>query len=72
MTEKYPIVLVLAEWRDEARTWLATSRDFPDAVLSAPTKNELAEKVKKTIHALGRVTVGATRYDKIHIEYIPC
>lgn len=38
-------LLVTAQWDDEAKVWVATSRDIPGLVTEAPTLDALLERV---------------------------
>jgi predicted RNase H-like HicB family nuclease len=70
MTKRDRIANVLAEWDEEAEVWMARSYDIPGLVLSAPTKNELVEKIKVVARPLVEANMGEVPYNMIRIEYI--
>ncbi len=43
---------IFAQWDDEARVWVATSKDVPGLVTEAETSEELVKKLKVMIPEL--------------------
>lgn len=50
--KKPPLLVVRAEWDDEARVWVATSDDVPGLVAEADTVEELEVKLRELIPEL--------------------